>query len=141
MITNRLQLALDRLASSDWARLEKLASAFLATEFDGLRTVASPSGDGGRDAELFSPEGEPKVVAQYSVAADWRGKINATVRRIKATLPEALILIYVTNKLIGADADDLKKTLRVKHGLALDVRDRSWFCDRVLESQAGSASV
>jgi hypothetical protein len=136
MITNRLELALDRLQPADWARLEKIASVFLATEFDGLRTVASPSGDDGRDAELFSPEAEPKVVAQYSVAADWRAKINATARRLKTTIPDALHLIYVTSKRIGADADELKKSLRTKHGLTLDVRDRSWFCDRVLESQA-----
>ena len=141
MITNRLELALDRLQPADWAKLEKIASVFLASEFDGLRTVASPSGDDGRDAELFSPEAEPKVVAQYSVAADWRAKINSTVRRLKTTIPDALVLIYVTSKQIGADADDLKKTLRTKYGLTLDVRDRSWFCDRVLESRARQISA
>lgn len=136
MITNRLELALDRLKPAEWARLEKIASVFLATEFDELRTVASPSGDDGRDAELFSPAAEPTVVAQYSVAADWRAKINATVRRLKTTIPDALVLIYVTSKQVGADADELRKNLRTKNGLTLDIRDRSWFCDRVLESQA-----
>lgn len=134
MITKRLELALDRLQPSDWERFERLASAFLASDFDQLRTVASPSGDEGRDAELFSPEDDPTVVAQYSVAKDWQAKINATVRRIKVTIPKALVLIYVSNKVIGAGADALKKTLRVKHGLALDVRDRNWFLERVLES-------
>jgi len=141
MITNRLQLALENLSSSDWAKLEKIASVFLAAEFDTLRTVASPSGDDGRDAELFSPNGEPKVVAQYSVAVDWRAKINATVRRLKTTIPEAIVLIYVTNHQIGADADELKRTLRTKHGLTLDIRDRSWFCDRVLKSQAAKVAA
>ena len=136
MITNRLELALDRLQPADWARLEKIASIFLVTEFDDLRTVASPSGDEGRDSELFSPAAEPKVVAQYSVASDWAAKINATVRRLKTTIPDALVLIYVTSKQIGADADALKKNLRVKHGLTLDIRDRNWFCERVLKSQA-----
>jgi hypothetical protein len=136
MITNRLELALDRLQPADWARLEKIASIFLASEFDDLRTVASPSGDDGRDSELFSPAAEPKVVAQYSVASDWAAKINATVRRLKTTIPNALVLIYVTSKQIGADADELKKNLRVKHGLTLDIRDRNWFCERVLKSQA-----
>lgn len=135
MITNRLSLALDRLQSSDWERFERLASAFLSGEFDDLRTVATPSGDEGRDAELFSPKSEPKVVAQYSVATDWRDKINATVRRLKETFPDVLLLIYATNRQIGAEADDLKKALRMKHGLALDIRDKSWFCERVLESQ------
>lgn len=136
MNTKRFELALDRLQSSDWAPLERIASIFLAAEFDNLRTVASSSGDGGRDSELFSPQDEPKVVAQYSVAKDWQAKINATVRRLKETFPEILILIYVTNKQIGADADELKKTLRTKHGISLDVRDKNWFCERVNDSLA-----
>lgn len=134
MISNRLELALERLKPSDWNRFERLASAFFVSEFDDLRTVASPSGDEGRDAELFSPLHEAVVVLQYSVSADWAAKINATVRRLKDTMPNILVLIYATNQLIGADADTLRKTLRVKHGLTLDVRDRSWFIDRVLGS-------
>jgi hypothetical protein len=136
MITNRLELALDFLKPEDWARLEKIASVFLATEFDNLRTVATPSGDEGRDAELFSPTDEPRVVAQYSVAADWKAKINSTVRRLKTTIPDAQYLIYVTNKQIGAHGDELRRSLRKQEGLTLDIRDRSWFCDRALQSQA-----
>jgi hypothetical protein len=132
--TKRFELALDRLQSSDWAPLERIASVFLASEFDNLRTVASSSGDGGRDAELFSPLNEPKVVAQYSVAKDWKAKINATVRRLKDTFPDTLYLIYVTNQQIGADADELRKSLRTKHGISLDVRDKNWFCERVNDS-------
>jgi len=134
MIRSRLQLALERLQSSDWNRFERLASAFLATEFDTLRTVASSAGDEGRDAELFSPTSESTVVFQFSVAADWRAKINATVRRLKSTIPDALVLIYMTRQVVGPDADDLKKTLRTKHGLSLDIRDRHWFLERVLGS-------
>lgn len=47
MISNRLELSLERLKSSDWNRFERLSSAFLADEFDDIRTVASASGDGG----------------------------------------------------------------------------------------------
>ena len=136
MITNRLELALERLKSSDWNRFEHLASVFLASEFDALRTVANSSGDEGRDAELFSPEGEATIVAQYSVAIDWAAKINATVRRLQSTMPNVTVLIYVTNQLIGANADDLRKRLRVKHGISLDIRDKSWFVDRVLGAPA-----
>lgn len=136
MISRRLELALERLQPSDWSRFERIASAFLATEFDDLRTVASPSGDDGRDAELYSPSAEPTVVIQYSVSSDWRAKINATVRRLKQTFPNALALLYLTNQTIGAEWDDLKKNLRTKHGLALDVRDRNWFVERVFASTA-----
>lgn len=88
MITNRLQLALELLQPSDWHRFEKLASAFLASEFDDLRTTASPSGDEGRDSELFAPVAEPKVLLQYSVSADWGSKIHRTVQRIQGTFPD-----------------------------------------------------
>lgn len=136
MISRRLELALERLQPSDWGRFERIASAFLASEFDELRTVASPSGDEGRDAELFSPLAESTVVIQYSVAVDWKAKINGTVRRLKDSIPGALVLVYATNQIVGAEGDDLKKTLRTKHGLSLDIRDRIWFVERVLGNAA-----
>ena len=136
MITNRLQLALELLQPSDWHRFEKLASAFLASEFDDLRTTASPCGDEGRDGELFAPGAEPKVLLQYSVSADWASKIHRTVRRIQETFPEAIVLVFVSNQVIGAAADPIKRKVREDHGLSLDVLDRSWFVDRVLSSPA-----
>ena len=136
MITSRLELALERLQPSDWGRFERVASTFLASEFDELRTVASPSGDDGRDAELFSPQAEPTVVVQYSIAVDWRDKINKTVRRLRDTIPSVIVLVYATNQVVGAEWDDLKKTLRTKHGLSLDIRDRNWFVERVLGNAA-----
>jgi hypothetical protein len=136
MITNRLALALELLQPSDWHRFEKMASAFLAPEFDDLRTMASLSGDEGRDSELLSPATEPKVLIQYSVSADWASKIKKTVKRILETFPEAVALIYVSNQLIGARADEIRRNLRQDYGLSLDIRDRSWFVDRVLGSLA-----
>src|SRR5713226_3771789 len=63
----RLKLALDRLEAEHWSRFEQFASEFLVSDYPNLRTVASTSGDQGRDAELFSPDGLPSVVLQYSV--------------------------------------------------------------------------
>jgi len=57
MNINLFKLALDRLQPSDWGILEELASSFLISEFNQLRTMASPSGDGGRDSVLFQSEG------------------------------------------------------------------------------------
>jgi len=62
------ELALDKTRSSDWEYFEELSSAFLTSEFGSLRTMASPSGDGGRDSELFSSTGSTYVAIQYSVA-------------------------------------------------------------------------
>jgi hypothetical protein len=126
----RLELALERLQPSDWARFEQFASAFLASEFPSLRTVASPSGDEGRDAELFSPEGEPDVVLQYSVTAYWDRKIRATAKRVREKWASAKQLIYVTNQPLGAEADALKRELRKDYSLALDVRAKSYFVER-----------
>lgn len=136
MSTRRLTLALELLRPTDWEMFERLASTFLASDFAELRTTASPSGDEGRDAELFSPRDEPGVLLQYSVAVDWADKINRTVRRLQTTFPDSRLLVYVTNQTIGALADQLKMRLRTEYGLALDVRDSSWFMERAFASRA-----
>lgn len=134
MKPQRFELALERLHPSQWKRFEDLSSEFLSSEFPSLRTMASPSGDRGRDAELFSPQDDPTVLLQYSVAVNWEDKIKKTVERIKPEFPEASILIYVTNQIIGANADDLKKALRKDQNLFLDIRDRNWFIERLASS-------
>ena len=125
----RLELALEQLKVR-WERFEKFASEFLAVEFPDLRTVASASGDSGRDAELFAPVSDPTQVLQYSVTKDWAAKIRGTARRISETLPAVRLLIYVTSQGIGAKADNLKKEMRAGYQLFLDVRDRSYFLER-----------
>jgi hypothetical protein len=91
--------------------------------------MAHPSGDGGRDSELFSPDAMPLIAAQYSVAADWKSKVRQTAKRISKECPNIRILVYMTNRMIGGQADDLKGEL-LKQGVSLDVRDRSWFLER-----------
>jgi hypothetical protein len=127
----RIELALERLGSGDWQRFEKFASEFLVSEIPELRTVASASGDEGRDAELFSPADDPTVVLQYSVATDWPSKIKRTAIKIKTTFPKAIILIYVTSQTIGAKGDKLKSEIR-RQGLILDIRDKNWFAERII---------
>jgi hypothetical protein len=103
---DRFELALEGLKSSDWERFERLCSEFLVIEYPQLRTMASPSGDGGRDAELCSPI--PRVVLQYSIRTDWETKIKQTIKRIKETKPQAAVLIYASNQRIGALADPIR---------------------------------
>ena len=97
------------------------------SDWDNLRTLASPSGDAGKDSALFEPEEEPNVVIQYSVRADWPAKIRATAKTLREKGSQAQLLVYVTNQVIGAKADDLRKELREKYRFSLDVRDRAWF--------------
>lgn len=127
---NRFELALERLNATHWARFEQLASAFLVKDFPNIRSVGSPGGDGGRDAELYSPEDEPTVVLQYSVTPGWKTKIQDTAKRVSKNFGNARELIYVTSQIIGAKADDLKREIRKEHKLSLDIRDRSYFLDR-----------
>ena len=42
----------------------------------------------------------------------------------------AQILIYVTNQVIGAAGDKIKKELRIQQHIHLDIRDRSYFLER-----------
>ncbi len=134
MNLNLFRLALERLQPSDWAHFERLSSAFLASEFVSLRTMASPAGDGGRDSELFSAEGKPFIAAQYSVAADWRAKIRRTADRLNEQFPEVRILLYLSNQQIGGQADNVKREL-LERGLVLDPRDRNWFIDRASSNE------
>ncbi len=91
--------------------------------------MASPSGDGGRDSELFSPEGEPHLVFQYSVQIEWDAKIRQTIKRLKDQFPTITSLTYVTNQVIGARSDKVRRYAS-KVGIHLDIMDRSWFLDR-----------
>ena len=136
----RFELALGQLRPSDWERFERVASAFLASEWSDIRTMAAPEGDGGRDSELFSPNGVANVVIQYSVQVDWAAKIRQTRTRLKASFPTASILVFLSNQKIGARADAIKKTLSAD-GLYLDVRDRSWFVDRTNLDKNRSAAA
>lgn len=127
----RLQLALEQLPASDWEFFEHFAAEFLVIDYPSLRTTASPHGDLGRDGELFEIDGVPTQMVQYSVTTGWKAKIEQTLERLSTTKPETKVLIYVSPQRIGADADDLKRTLRSK-GMTLDVLDRSYFVEREL---------
>lgn len=124
------ELALDKIRPSDWEHFEEISSTFLASDFPSLRTMANPSGDGGRDSELFSPEGNNKVAIQYSVSDDWNAKIKKTFNRISETLTNVRVLIYMTNQVVGAKGDKIKTTGLTDYGVSLDIRDRSWFLER-----------
>lgn len=132
-MTKRLQFALKETEAHHWKWFEELASSFLSKEFPNLRTMASPSGDGGRDAELFSDHDEPSTVLQYSVTENWEQKIRDTVRRLKKTKPDFSYLIYVTSQIVGAKADEIKTSMRREHKVALDIRDANWFCENVTD--------
>lgn len=130
---DRLRFALSKLPSADWESFEHLASAYLAGDFDDLRTLTGV-GDEGRDAILF-PAANPQIVLQYSVEKDWAKKIRKTIARLREAEHEFSGLVYVTNQEIGSAANDLKTELS-KEGVLLDVRDLSYFVDRVDKSQA-----
>ncbi|KJC55481.1 hypothetical protein UB31_00430 [Bradyrhizobium sp. LTSP849] len=133
-------MALGGLKPSDWERFERLASTFLASEWPKIRTMASAGGDGGRDSELFCADGVSNVVIQYSVQYDWAAKVHATVTRLQETFPDATLLVYVSNQLIGAKADALRTELS-KKGIYLDIRDKSWFVERCNLDQSRSAAA
>ena len=130
MYRERLNLALERIRSDQWKIFEEFASAFLTSQYPNLRTVATPSGDQGRDAELFSYDGRFPTVLQYSVSKEWEKKIRDTAKRVSASFPDTIILIYVTNKSILSSADSLKGNIAKDYGLILDIHDMDWFLDR-----------
>jgi len=129
MNIDQFKLALNHTEASDWAHFERLCSAFLVSEYSTLRTMANPSGDGGRDSELFASDKAPLVAFQYSVTSGWRAKIRQTATRLSEEHPNIKILIYMSNHQIGGAADDLRAEL-LEAGFMLDIRDQNWFLER-----------
>lgn len=127
---NRFELALQQLKSSQWEEFEFLASAFLAAEFPNVRTTAHPGGDKGRDAELFAGDGAPAAMFQFSVRSDWKQKILDSLKTLATNFPAVTHIVFLTNQLIGAAGDPLK-AMAAASGRSLDIRDRSWFLERM----------
>ncbi len=140
MNINLFKMALDKLEPHHWAYFEEIASTFLAAEFANLRTMASASGDGGRDSELFNNEDDAIVAFQYSITDRWQGKIKQTVERLNESFPDVRVLIYVTNKIIGAKADALR-TQMMEHNIHIDIRDRNWFIERANQKPANEGAA
>ena len=136
----RLELALERLKSSDWERFERLCSAFLASEFSGLRTMASPGGDRGRDAELYAFDGEPNTLFQFAVRRDWSVKIKETLDRLSTEFPSTKAVVFLSSQQIGSKGDAIRKNAR-NQGMALDICDRSWFVERVDADDSRNAAA
>lgn len=134
------ELALDKTRPSDWEHFEELSSGFLASEFTSLRTMAAPSGDGGRDSELFSSDGSTYVAIQYSVAKNFDAKVSRTVKRLEEKFDKIRVLIYCTNQQVGAKGDELKQKCLTK-GISLDIRDKSWFLERYETNDSNYSSA
>lgn len=137
----RFKYALANLDGRQWRLFEILANTFLAAEFPNLRPLASATGDDGMDAGLFQPNDDPETILQYSVRKDWATKVWETVKRLKQTQPDTAVLIYATNQEIGADGNNLRRDVRTKSGIYLDIRDREWFLTQRNSSTAVSAEA
>jgi hypothetical protein len=135
---DRLQLALKVLRPAEWEAFERLCSAFLCEDFPSLRTVAGV-GDEGRDAILADPA-HAGVIVQYSIAADWAAKIRSTLARLDEAGHPCSVLVYATNHDVGAQGDAIKSEL-MRRRVLLDIRDRSYFVDRVYQSPSRTAAA
>ncbi len=122
----RLRYALSRCDGSQWRVFERLAQVVLASEYPSLRPLASMSGDEGLDAGLFRPEDDTTVAVQYSVRKDASTKVSETCKRLKDTHPETQVLVYVTNQAVGATATSIRRDVRTKYKIHVDIRDQEW---------------
>lgn len=137
----RFRLALTQIDGAQWRVFERLATVFLADEYPSLRPMAAASGDGGMDATLYRPDEDPGVALQFSVRRDWESKITQTCERIKKTAPETGMLIFATNQEVGPKVTSVRKTIRSRFGLFLDVRDAEWFLTQRNKSAAVAAEA
>jgi hypothetical protein len=132
---DQLRVALNNLRPSDWDRFQDFASAFLLSDFPSLRPIGGTN-DKGRDAVLFAPDPDQpaKVVFQYSLVEDWRGKVRGTLKRLQEKSIPCAVLIYATSRDIGSQSDALESELR-NEGIALSIRDREWWVVRAGRDQ------
>lgn len=140
-MSDRLRFALKHTAAEHWTPFERLASAYVTDEYGELRTLARPSGDEGRDSILYQPVEEPQYVLQYSVAKDWARKIRRTARLLSDKHPEAIYLIFLTPHELGAAGDDVKRDVRQRFHINLDIRDAHWLTEREERSPATRAAA
>ena len=140
-MSERFRYALDHIEPSQWQIFEYVASAFLSDEYGNLRTLASPSGDGGRDAVIWQPDEDETIVLQYSVTKDWQSKIRQTANRLTTTNPKVQSLIFVSPRRIGAEGDDVKRSTRRDYHLYVDIRDQNYFTEREDRSASTRAAA
>jgi hypothetical protein len=129
---SRLAVALANLQPTDWKPFEAFASVFLVDDYPDLRVIAG-TGDKGRDAIFISDASG--VVAQYSVEANWRSKINQTIGRLRDAGISFTVLIYATNQPIEVPSDQFRRDWRDKD-VELDIRGPAWFLPRIDRSMA-----
>lgn len=137
----RFKLALRQIEGTQWRKFETLSTVFLADEYPSLRPMAAESGDGGLDAMLFIAADDDSTVLQFSVRRDWAAKIRETCARVSETTPSAKVLIFASNQEIGPEATSIKKEMRTKYSLFVDVRDREWFVTHRNNSAAVEAEA
>jgi hypothetical protein len=99
--------------------------------------MAAASGDEGMDAMLFQPTDDPEVALQFSVRQDWDNKITETCKRLQDTAPGTRVLVFATNQQVGPKINKLRRTIRTKFEMFIDVRDKEWF----LTQRNASAAV
>jgi hypothetical protein len=131
--SERLRFALEHLRQTDWEAFEDLCGTFLVTDFPDMRRLGGV-GDKGRDAVFEVPQMN-EVVVQMSIQMNWKAKIRETVDTLRQSDITFHTLIYATNQDIGPKADGLKSDL-LSEGIALDIRDRRYFLDRIGVSSA-----
>lgn len=137
----RFKLALTSIDGAQWRLFERLATVFLADEYPSLRPMAAASGDGGMDAMLFQPTDDLEVALQFSVRQDWDNKITQTCERLHNTAPKTRVLVFATNQQVGPKVSQLRRTIRSKFEIFVDVRDAEWFLTRRTASAAVEAEA
>ena len=137
----RFKLALTNIDGAQWRSFERLATVFLADEYPSLRPMAAPSGDDGMDATIFQPTDDLEVALQFSVRQDWDTKITQTCKRLHSTAPGTRVLVFATNQQIGPKVSQLRRTIRSKYEIFIDVRDAEWFLTRRNVSAAVEAEA
>ncbi|HWH09613.1 MAG TPA: hypothetical protein VG165_00650 [Solirubrobacteraceae bacterium] len=125
-----IEQALDGLR--DAQTFAELASAILIDQFPDL-VMGARTGDLGRDAKVqCGVWGTERVVVQYSLAKNWRGKIDRELGRYDddPSLPKRMI--FVTHRTATEAAQKTRvDRAAAKYSVQLRILDRGWLWPRL----------
>jgi hypothetical protein len=134
MLQTRLSSSFKLVDEKHSHAFERFANSFLVDDYPEIDPLGGKK-DGGIDGRLFFDNDELFLVVQSCVSPVERAttKINDTIKKLeKIGYPK--FLIYCSPANIGLKLDNLKKEVRKKFKIVLEICDGAWFVQRAFIS-------
>ncbi len=122
------------LREVSWQDFEKFVHVLCPVKFGEEYIPLGGSNDGGADGcmgeGICESKNKPERFIQISMQKDHRGKILASVKRIKAVGRNIRQLIYISSRVVNR-VDLLEQELSDETGVNIKIRDREWIVSKI----------